>query len=79
MQTAKLAGMTEDDFETCFNNKELQSALATNIKNASENWKIASTPTLIFNDGLRVLRGSHKMDQLDQVYAHLILLQEETE
>lgn len=75
-QNAALGGMGEEEFETCFNNKELQEELATNIKNASENWKVSSTPTFVFNDGERILRGGQTLEQFDRVYEHLIANQE---
>ncbi len=71
-QNAALTGMGEEEFEACFNNKELQQDMATNIKNASENWKISSTPSFVFNDGERILRGAQNIEQFERVYNHLV-------
>jgi len=76
-QNAALAGMGSDDFETCFANETLKEEMATNIKNASENWKISSTPSFVFNNGERILRGSNSIEQFDKVYEHLTKLNAE--
>jgi len=66
-QNAALAGMSEEDFDACFANQELQKAIATNIKEASDVWEISSTPSFIVNDGLRVMRGSKGIADFDKV------------
>lgn len=72
MQNAKLAGMTEEEFETCFNNKTLQEELAQNISNASESYKISSTPSFVFNDGVRIMRGGKDITAFDAVIEELM-------
>lgn len=72
MQNAKLAGMSEEEFETCFNNKELQQEIATNIAAASEAYKISSTPSFVFNDGERIMRGGKNMAAFDAVIEELM-------
>lgn len=72
MQNAKLAGMSEEEFNTCFNNKDLQKAIATNIKEASDTWKINSTPSFVFNDGERVLYGAQSYEKMEQLVNQLI-------
>lgn len=72
MQNAKLAGMSEEEFETCFNNKELQQEIATNIAAASEAYKISSTPSFVFNDGERIMRGGKNMAAFDAVIEALM-------
>lgn len=71
-QNSMLAGMGPEEFDACFNNKELQKAIGLNIKTASELWKISSTPTFVFNDGEMILRGSHNLDNFDTVIADLL-------
>lgn len=70
-QNAKLAGMSEEEFDTCFNNEELQKEIATNIKEASDAWNVSSTPTFVFNDGERILRGSQSAENFGQVISAL--------
>ncbi|PJF37545.1 MAG: disulfide bond formation protein DsbA, partial [Phototrophicales bacterium] len=54
-QNAKLAGMSDEEFDSCMNNNELQQAIASTIQEASEKWSIKSTPSIIFNDGEKVV------------------------
>jgi protein-disulfide isomerase len=71
MQNAKLAGMSEEEFEACFNNKELQEDIAQNISNASESYQISSTPTFVFNDGQRIMRGNKGIEAFEAVIEEL--------
>lgn len=71
IQNAKLAGMSEEEFETCFNNKDLQKAIATNIKEASDVWKINSTPSFVINNGERVLLGSKNYETFEKLVEQL--------
>lgn len=71
-QNAKLAGMSEEEFEACFNNKELQTAVATNIKEASEIWGINSTPSFVINNGERVLLGSQPYETFEKLVEQLM-------
>lgn len=71
-QNAMLAGMAEDEFEACFNNEELQKQIANNIKEASDVWKISSTPSFVFNDGARILRGSQPYENFEAVVKELM-------
>lgn len=71
MQNAKLAGMSEEEFETCFNNTELQQDLAANISASQEAYKVSSTPTFVFNDGARIMRGGKSIEAFDAVIEEL--------
>lgn len=64
-QNAKLAGMSDEEFDTCFDNKELQNALAKNIAAATDAYNVSSTPTFVINDGERVIRGAKSMKAFD--------------
>lgn len=66
-QNAALAGMGDEEFETCFNNKDLQKAIALNIQESSDNWKISSTPSFIFNDGERIMTGVQPLESFEKV------------
>lgn len=70
-QNAALAGMNEEEFDACFSNQELQKAIATNIKEASDVWKITSTPSFVVNDGVRVLSGGQSIESFDKVINEL--------
>ena len=49
-QNAKLAGMSEDDFNACLTNEDLQKALTTRVQEASQKYEIKSTPTFVINE-----------------------------
>ncbi len=70
-QNAKLAGMSDEEFETCFSNKDLQKELAQNIKLSSDAWEISSTPTFVINDGERILNGVQSLETFDAIVATL--------
>ena len=70
-QNAKLAGMGEEEFDACFNNETMQKAMANNISKASNAWEISSTPTFVFNNGARILRGVRPIADFDAVIADL--------
>jgi len=67
-KNAALAGMSEDEFNTCFENEELRTAIAENIDASAQAWKISSTPSFVFNDGERILRGGKPIASFDAVY-----------
>ena len=71
MQNAKLAGMSEEEFNTCFDNKDLQKAIAENIKEASDVWKINSTPSFVVNDGERVIYGGKPYEAFEKLVQQL--------
>lgn len=70
-QNAALAGMSEEDFEECFNDKKLQAAIGANIQEASQVWNIRSTPSFVFNNGERVMSGGKSIDEFDVVITEL--------
>jgi len=59
-QNAKLAGMSDQEFDACLENKELQEAFAQTIQDASIKWQVKSTPTIAFNDGEFTVSGAQK-------------------
>lgn len=54
----KVAGVTDEIFQACSNNEELQTALIKAGQEATEKYKINSTPSFIFNDGMKVFSGA---------------------
>ena len=64
-QTAKLAGMSDEEFTACMANTELQQALAGVIQEASTKWEIKSTPSIVVNDGEKVIMGAQKYPAME--------------
>jgi len=46
-------------------------AIADNIDKSSQAWKIGSTPSFVFNNGERILRGGQPIEVFDAVYSLL--------
>ena len=70
-QRAKLMGMSDEDFDACFANKELQKTIGSNIREISDHWKINSTPSFIINNGERVLYGAQTYETFEKLYKQL--------
>lgn len=56
-QYAKLAGMSEDKVKACIANTELAQKIIGDMKAASDEYKISSTPTFIVNNGEKIIVG----------------------
>jgi protein-disulfide isomerase len=54
-QGAKLAGMTDEQFDTCLADSDAEMKFAQNMKEEAANLKIESTPTFIINGRERIL------------------------
>ncbi len=71
-QNAALAGMSGEDFEACFANKDLQKQIAANIQEASQVYEISSTPSFVINNGERVLHGGQTIEAFDAVVKEIM-------
>lgn len=67
-QNAKLAGLSEDQIETCLNNKELETRILSDMKAASDKFKIQSTPTFIVNDGVKTIVGDQGLPLFKETF-----------
>ena len=54
----KLAGITDDMFLGCVNDKDLQAALLKKIQEEGDKYKIEATPSFVINDGEKVISGA---------------------
>ncbi|MEM9469251.1 MAG: DsbA family protein [Pseudomonadota bacterium] len=66
-QNAKLAGMSDEEFDACLENKDIQEALAAVIQEASQKWEIKSTPSIVINDGERVITGAQAYPPMEHL------------
>lgn len=67
-QNAKLAGMSDDQFDSCVSNNVLQTAIAQTIQEASAKWNIESTPTFVVNDGAEMIKGAQPAYEFERVF-----------
>ncbi len=75
-QNAKLAGMSDEEFEQCHDNAEYRKGLEAKIQSARENHDIQSTPTFILNGGEETIRGASSIKTFDQVIGKLLAEEE---
>lgn len=67
-QNAKLAGLSEGQFEACHANGDIKSKIAESMQEAQDKWKIESTPTFIINDGQEVIKGAVAVEEFERVF-----------
>lgn len=60
-QNAKLAGMSDEQFDACLANTDLKNRIVADMKAASDKFKIQSTPSFVVNDGQKVVMGNQPM------------------
>lgn len=56
-QNAKLAGMSDEAFDSCVGNGQLQQAMIANMQEATTKWNIESTPIFVVNEGAVTFDG----------------------
>ncbi len=67
-QYAKLAGMSDEQFDGCLANKDLKERLVAETKHASEAYKVASTPSFVINDGKKTVVGHQPLDFFEKAF-----------
>ncbi len=71
-QNAKLAGLSEEQVESCLNNKELENRIIGDMKAGSEKFKIESTPTFIVNDGVKTIVGHQPITVFEETFKSIL-------
>lgn len=72
VQTATKYGLTEDQVKTCMADTIVESAVVTAMRDAGEKYKIDSTPTFVFNDGKKILKGARPYAEFKTVIDELL-------
>jgi protein-disulfide isomerase len=62
---ARLGGMSDQQFQSCINNEELQRAVAASRQSAEKNYGVESTPTFFVN-GVMMKPGALPFSEFDQ-------------
>lgn len=70
-QNAKLGGMTDEQFDACLANEALKNAIAADMQAASQQYKVSSTPSFVFNGGQKVLVGNQPLTEFDKAISEL--------
>jgi len=66
-QNAKLAGISDDTFDACLANAELKEAIVGDMAAATQEYKVESTPSFVFNGGQKVLVGAQPIEKFAEV------------
>lgn len=74
LQMGRLAGLSEERFNECMNNKDVENAILLKMQNAREQYEIQSTPTFIFfaSDGrIEKFSGVHPVEHFEETVSKL--------
>lgn len=62
-QNAKLAGMSDETFDSCLANTALKEAILGDMKAAGDQYKVQSTPSFVISPGNQVLVGNQPIEE----------------
>lgn len=71
-QNARLAGLNEADFQACVTNSQLADWILQRRLDASNQFKVESTPTFVFNDGKERIVGAMPFEDFKKVIDRLL-------
>ena len=71
-QNAKLAGLSDEEFDFCLENEEVRNGIAQARQKAADKYNIQSTPTFVFNEGAEQIKGTASLAAFDQVIEKLL-------
>ena len=69
--------MDDETFEHCLKNEEIRQGFANVISQASKNWSIQSTPSIIINDGEKIITGAQPFAPMDHVIQQFLTYYED--
>lgn len=65
---AKLAGVSDELFQACSTNEELETAILRTMGEAQTVWKVQATPTFVINDGFNMMSGSLEFSEYAKAF-----------
>ena len=71
-KTARLAGLSQDAFDACIDNRDLEGHILQNMHTGQTQWKVKSTPTFVFNYGAESLSGAQSFEAMQKVIEGLL-------
>jgi protein-disulfide isomerase len=71
-QNARLAGMSEADFQACVSNGQLADWILQRRLDATNQFRVESTPTFVFNDGKERIVGAMPFEDFKKVIDRLL-------
>lgn len=64
-------GMTEDEFNSCLSNKELENKILTHQLEAHQQFKIKTTPSFVING--KLIEGNKPIEEFRKVFDEILL------
>lgn len=71
-KTARLAGLGQDAFDACIDNRDLEGHILQNMHTGQSQWKVKSTPTFVFNYGADTLSGAQSFEAMQEAIEKLL-------
>ena len=71
-QNAKLAGLSEEQIDTCLADTDIEEKLATSLKIGSEKYGVRSTPSFVVNAGERLISGNQRLSFFTKIFDDLL-------
>ncbi len=62
----RFTGVTQDFFDTCIANQDIQEFVMESVRHGSEDYGVTGTPTLVVNNGKYTIRGIVSYDKLKE-------------
>jgi protein-disulfide isomerase len=78
IQTAKLAGLTQEEIDSCIEDRDVVKYILGGVQQASAEYEVKSTPTFIFNGGAERIIGSRPVGDFEVIVNRLIAEQGES-
>lgn len=70
-QNAKLAGLSDEQFQACHDNGEIKTRIAASMQEAQDKWKVSSTPTFIINEGAQTISGAQPLENFERAFREI--------
>ncbi|MBL4590213.1 MAG: DsbA family protein [Alphaproteobacteria bacterium] len=75
-QNAKLAGLSEEQINTCLADKDLETKLTESLKVGTDKYNVRSTPSFVVNGGAQLISGNQKFEFFEKVINDLLPTEE---
>lgn len=78
-QSAKLAGLNDEQIDACLSDTGLEEDLAAGLKIGSQTYGVRSTPSFVVNGGAKLISGNQRLSFFEKVFDELLATPSEGE
>lgn len=71
LEQAKLLGLSSEKAQACLDNRDLENGILALVRKDASRFSVQSTPTFIFEDGKRDLKGVSSFRQFERLLTYL--------